>query len=179
MATREELLAQKKEIEAKLFALEEEEKRLEAEKVAAAGGLTEENVLELRRAITIVGSAVASSDVIFADVSLEDADPEITEGGYRGNQQYPWSIHMEVSFVNDYGMGLKYAVTIKTRHPGIRAIVMSMLTSNEYIPDLEEGEAVSHWSADWDYHYAISVKNPLSEKDYWTALKAKTNRRGR
>jgi len=135
---------------------------LEKERQALSPELTNSEIKSIRRAMSVVGKALTSEDVIFGHIQLLDEEPEETNGGYRGAHTNKYSIHMTCTFVEDHAVGLDYNVIIKTKNPHIQAIVRDMLD------DGEEGDMpANNWSADWDYYTKFSIKNTISNEDYY------------
>ena len=135
--------------------------KLDAEFLAENSGLTRNELIRLRRTLTIIGQAVSSDNVIFANIRIEDQEPEETNGGYLGNHTNKYSISMSCSFVEDCATGLSYNVNIKTTNEAVKAVIRSMITSNECLDD--ETKPRNYWNADWDFHYKITLKNPMDK----------------
>lgn len=148
-------------------ALHDELDNLKAQQLAENGGLPEDEVNSLKMALTIIGKAISSEDVVFGGLELVDEEPEKTDAGYQKDIQHRYSIHMECGFVEDCAIGLRYNVKIKTMDEAVRNIVRSMITSNEYITDEYRGEPRNRWGIDWDFHEKIILKNPYSIEQYY------------
>ena len=177
MATREEKLENLKQQEVELnkkeqqlyeerMRIDHEKQKLDAEFLAENSGLTRNELIRLRRTLTIIGQAVSSDDVIFANIHIKDQEPDETNGGYSGNHTNKYSISMSCSFVEDYAPGLSYNVTIKTTNDAVKAVVRSMISSNECLDD--ETKPRNYWNADWDFHYKITLKNPMASDEFET-----------
>ena len=134
---------------------------LEEEQRALSSELTNREIASIRKAMTVVGKAITSDDVIFGTIRLLDEEPEDTAGGYRGDHTNKYSIRMACTFVEDHAVGLQYKVIIKTKNPHIKAIVRDMLG------DGEEGALPANtWEADWDYYTKFSIKNTINDTEY-------------
>ncbi len=170
-AKQEELTKREAELAKERNRLWDELDNLKSLQLAANGGLPEEEVNSLKMALTIVGKAISSEDVVFGGLCLVDEEPEETEGGYHKKQQHKFSIHIECGFVEDCAVGLRYEVKIKTKEDAVRDIVRSMITSTEYITEEYRSEPRYRWGIDWDYHDKIILKNPYSKEEYYKKMK--------
>jgi hypothetical protein len=170
-AKQEELTKREAELAKERNRLWDELENLKSLQLAANGGLPEEEVNSLKMALTIVGKAISSEDVVFGGLWLLDEEPEETEGGYQKKQKHTFSIHIECGFVEDCAVGLRYEVKIKTKEEAVRAIVRSMITSTEYITEEYRSEPRYRWGIDWDYHDKIILKNPYSKEEYYKKIK--------
>jgi hypothetical protein len=168
---RQALEDQREKLNRELESLQEETRRLEEERLSQAGGLSEEEILDFKRALTIVAGLAAQQDVSFGGIHLhEDTEPEpdSTYKGYCGkDKEFKYSFDIKVDYCYDVSPGLVVRVDIKTKHAAIAALARSMISSSEYVPKEERESPKSHWSIDWDYHFKVTVKDPLSYDDYW------------
>jgi len=156
------LLTKERELAEERSSLLQEIADLEKTQRALSPELTTDEIKSIRRAMSIVGKAVTSEDVIFGSIQLLDEEPEETDGGYRGNHMNKYSIRMSCVFVEDHAVGLQYSVTIKTKNPHIKAIVRDMLGQGE------EGDLPANtWNADWEYYTKFSIKNTISNDIYY------------
>lgn len=147
--------------------LQDELENIKAQRLAENGGLPTEEVASLKMAVTIVGKALSDESVVFGSLELVDEEPEKTAGGYHGDKEHRFSIHMDCGFVEDCAIGLRYTVKIKTKDEAVRAIVRSMIGSTEYIEEEERDQPRNRWGIDWDYHDKIILKNPYSIEEYY------------
>jgi hypothetical protein len=170
-AKQNELAKREAELAAERNQLCDELENLRSLQLAANGGLPEEEVNSLKMALTVVGKAISSEDVVFGSLSLVDEAPEETDSGYQGKQKHKFSIHIECGFVEDCAVGLRYEVKIKTKEEAVRAIVRSMITSTEYITEEYRSEPRNRWGIDWDYHDKIILKNPYTKEEYYKKIK--------
>jgi len=179
MATREEKLEslKKQEIEVnkKQQELHEERLRIDyeieklnAEFLAENSGLSRNELIRLRRTLTIIGQAVTSDNVIFANIQIIDEEPDITSGGYLGDHTNKYSIRVSCSFIEDYAPGLSYNISIKTTNDAVKTVIRSMITSNECLDDEEEKKPRNYWNTNWDYNYKITLKNPMDSDEFNT-----------
>ncbi len=166
-AKQKELAKREAELAAERNRLWDELENLKALQLAANGGLPEQEVNSLKMALTIVGKAISSDDVIFGELRLVDEEPEETSGGYHKKEKHRFSIHMECGFVEDCAIGLEYNVKIKTKDEAVRKIVRSMIASTEYSTEEYRGVERNRWGIDWDYHDKIILKNPYSREEYY------------
>ena len=166
-AKQKELAKRESELAAERNRLWDELENLKALQLAANGGLPEQEVNSLKMALTIVGKAISSEDVIFGELRLVDEEPEETSGGYHEKEKHRFSIHMECGFVEDCAIGLEYNVKIKTKDEAVRKIVRSMISSTEYINKEYRDEPRNRWGIDWDYHDKIILKNPYTREEYY------------
>ena len=170
-AKQNELSRREAELAAERNRLWDELEDLKAQQLAANGGLPEEEVNSLKMALTIVGKAISSEDVVFGGLCLVDEEPEETEGGYHMKHKHKFSIHIECGFVEDCAVGLRYEVKIKTKEEAVRKIVRSMITSSEYITEEYRSEPRNRWGIDWDYHDKIILKNPYTKEEYYKKIR--------
>ena len=179
MATREEKLENLKKQEVELNKKEQqlyeermridyEIEKLDAEFLAENSGLSRNELIRLRRTLTIIGGVVAADNVIFANIQIVDEEPDATSGGYLGDHTNKYSIRISCSFIEDYAPGLSYNVTIKTTNDAVKAVIRSMISSNECLDDEEEKKPRNYWNTDWDFHYKITLKNPMGEDEFNT-----------
>jgi hypothetical protein len=166
-AKQKELTAREVELANERNRLWDELSDLKARQVAANGGLLDDEVNSLKMALTIVGKAISSEEVVFGELRLVDEEPEETDCGYQGKVQHKFSIHMECGFVEDCAVGLRYEVKIKTKEEAVRAIVRSMITSSEYIVEEAKSDPRNRWGIDWDFHDKIILKHPYSKEEYY------------
>jgi hypothetical protein len=169
-AKQEELTKQEAELAKERNRLWDELSDLKARQVAANGGLLDVEVNSLKMALTIVGKAISSEDVVFGQLRLVDEEPEVTDCGYQGKKKHKFSIHMKCGFVEDCAIGLRYEVEIKTKDEAVRAIVRTMISSTEYISEEYRDEPRTCWGIDWDYHDKIILKNPYSKGEYYKKI---------
>ena len=162
-----ELQKREAELAAERNRLWDELEDLKAQQLAANGGLPEQEVNSLKMALTIVGKAISSENVIFGELRLVDEEPEETSGGYHEKEKHRFSFHIECGFVEDCAIGLQYNVKIKTKDEAVRAIVRSMISSTEYITEEYRDIPRNRWGIDWDYHDKIILKNPYSIDEYY------------
>jgi hypothetical protein len=155
-----ELRIKERELAEEQISLQNEIAQLEAEQLAATPELTENETTSIRKAMSVVGKALTSKDVIFGTIRLEDEEPEETAGGYKGDHMNKYSIHMSCTFVEDHAIGLLYNVTIKTKNPYIKSIVRKMLGKGE------DGDMPTNtWTADWDYYTKFSITDTISDDE--------------
>ena len=164
LTLREEAIRTKeRELEDEHRIIREELAQLETERLATSPVLTKREIVSIRKAMTVVGKAVTSSDVVFGHIHLVDEEPEETAGGYMGDHTNKYSIRMLCKFVEDHAVGLEYTVVIKTQNPHIQAIVRNMLGKGA----MEEGDMpTNYWNADWDYYTTFSITNTISDEEY-------------
>lgn len=162
-----ELRRKESELEEQRIELAKEKEMLEAQRLAENGGLDESTMASLKMALTVVGKAISSDDVVFGGFDILHEEPDETEGGYHGNHKHPFSISIDCSFVEDCAIGLSYSVKLKTTNEAVKAVVRSMITSTEYIREEEQEEVRNSWRIDWDYHDKIILKNPYTIEEYY------------
>ncbi len=167
---KEELTERESQICRERKELEDELERIAMERTVENCGLDENDVLILKRYLTIVGTAIGSEDVIFGSVKLLDEDPEPYKNTHLTTKFY--SIEMTCSPASDsVVMGMSYTIKIKTRNEYVKNIVRSMFSSTEYISDEYESARKDTWYANWDYHAKILIKNAVSKEEYYKNLK--------
>jgi len=134
-------------------ALEAEKKRAEYALAAQYPELTAEEILELRRAITVLVEVTKGPHVAATHIYL-CTSPSADEHSPK------WSIDMTCEFVKEWdNFGLVYRVSIRTWCASVRAYVQSMLrTMTPYDDDFPQ----ESWSS--DEH--ITVVNPISADEY-------------
>lgn len=169
--------AKQLELHKKRSAIQDQEEELnrqieliKLEELEKNSGLTQDEIKDVKNTISIIGRMLSSENVIFGWLRIVNEDPDITEGGYAGEQILKYSININCKFVSDYAKGLRYEVLIKTRNKTIVEIINSMISTNlDFEDDLqldEDGEYIKPqkslktiWSIDWDYHQKFILKS--------------------
>jgi hypothetical protein len=181
MATYEEKIKSVKEklseFHKKRALLVEEESKLNTElelikleEHAKNSGLTEDEIKEIKKSIQVIGNMLSDNNVMFGTLRILNEDPDITYGGHKcDEQQLKFSIKIECNFVADFGIGLIYNVSIKTKNETIVRIINEMIsTTNSDMEDYdEEGNIIvkpevrnkTSWEIDWDYHQKFILKS--------------------
>jgi hypothetical protein len=177
MATYEEQLAtmnqQQRDIDEQIKILQDKRQELvqaaeelKKNELKSNFGLSKRDNLELRRSLTILGETLVAKNVNFAEVTLLDDEPTPTNGGYSGARTALYSFSMTCEYVNDFQMGFKYTVQIKTKSHAVRSIIRHMFRQEGPEED-EVLELRERWSVNWDYHRGIQVVDPLDEETYF------------
>lgn len=158
----EELATLHRRYTAESAAIRAELTALEMAHTAQHSGLTEAEIKSLQDTVRLLVQTCGVERVLFASLTLVNADPDETAGGYKDAIQKPYSVAIQCRYLEDYGgAGLDYKIEIKTRHDGVRRIVQSMLVPNDdYVEEDEDGELIppTSWSADWDYGTRIRLQ---------------------
>jgi len=146
-----------------------EEKKREA-LFGTVKDLSKQEFLDLRRTLTVLGTALGAKEVVSGWVRLVDEDPKPT------TKPKSYSIEMDCHMVaNTEVNGIAYTATIRTRSEEVRRIVRAMLISNDMnYYDRETGEETgprTMWEIDWDNHCNVRVAHPLSEEEYYAGLR--------
>jgi hypothetical protein len=152
----------------KLVRISEEIKEKQCE--ALFGSVTELSkiaFLDLRRTLTVLGEVLGAKEVVSGWIQLVDDTP---------NKQKPYIVLIDCYTVaNTEVNGIGYKVTIRTWSEDVRRIVRAMRISNDMsYYDRETGEETgprNMWEIDWDNHYNVRVAHPLSEEEYYAALR--------
>lgn len=172
-ARKQVVIEQKNKAYNELCQLQEEEQRLKQEKLAAEGNLTPLEILEFKRALSIVAGLVANEDVSFGGVYLKDEEPEETAGGYCGKETtLKYSFKIKTDYCYDVSPGLRVSVEVLTEDKAIAALVRAMVDSTEYVPDDEKDMTKNSWRVDWDYHDSVLLKGAVSSEEYWKQRKS-------
>jgi hypothetical protein len=177
MATYEEQLAamnqQQRDIDEQIKILQDKrQKLLEAaedlkkNELKSNFGLSKRDTLELRRSLTILGETLVAKNVNYAEVTLVDDEPEQTNCGYSSARTDLYSFSMTCEYVNDFQMGFKYTVQIKTKSPAVRSIIQHMFRQ-EGPKEEEVLELRDRWTVNWGWNRAIHVVDPLDEETYF------------
>lgn len=150
--------------------LDDELERIAVERTVENCGLSEEDMLILKRYLTIVGHAITGDDVIIGCVKLLDEEPEPYKNTHLSTKFY--SIQMSCSPASDsVVLGMAYTVEIKTTNEYVKSIVRSMISSTEYIPEECKNMRKDTWYAHWEDHSKFVLKNAISRGEYYEKVK--------
>ncbi len=133
--------------------LEAEKRRAEYALAAQYPGLTPEEMLDIRRAITVLveitkGPHVGAAHIYLGTLPLDEADTP------------KWHVDITCEFAKDWSdFRVVYRVSIRTWCASVRAYVQSMLRTMTPYDDAFPQES---WSS--DEH--ITVVNPISAAEY-------------
>lgn len=130
------------------------------ERKAVLCGLNDRELLDLRRDLTIIGTAISSRDAKCVSVEIIDEEPECKP--WESRKQNLYSIDLSCSYFMD-AMALSYSVKIKTKSEGVATIIRRMF----HLDDCEDETTRTSWEfTSYEEDTRILVKDPVSEKEY-------------
>ncbi len=128
-----------------------ERERIYSALVCKYSGLTDKELLDIRRAISTIGEIIKGENVSCAHIFLTDSPTESPK----------WSVDMTGEFeTSSYTVGFVYRIYIRTLHASVKTVVQSMIKSSPY--DDDDGPQTS-WSSDEN----IRIVNPISLEEYY------------
>ena len=136
---------------------------LEEERIKNSDKLTEDEEMDLRKELTVLGQLLTQPRVLFATLRLSEEEPDKekkTLGYMRKELNGKYSISLEVHLIQEFGgPGLSIRAEIKTTLPYVQSVVRSMISEegSEYPPCA----STTFWSTNWDYGNRIVLTNPV------------------
>ena len=137
---------------------------LEEERIRTSDKLTEDEEMDLRKELTVLGQLLTQPRVLFATLRLSEEEPDKetkTLGYMRKELNGKYSVSLEVHLIQEFGgPGLSIRAEIKTLLPYVQSVVRSMFdeTGCEFPPCA----TTTFWSTNWDYGNRIVLKNPVA-----------------
>ena len=137
---------------------------LEEERIRTSDKLTEDEEMDLRKELTVLGQLLTQPRVLFATLRLSEEEPDKekkTVGYMRKELNGKYSVSLEVHLIQEFGgPGLSIRAEIKTLLPYVQSVVRSMFdeTGCEFPPCA----TTTFWSTNWDYGNRIALKNPVA-----------------
>lgn len=135
----------------------------------ARDGLSKEEEMEFRYALTIVGEMLENKNVLFGGLEIVHDEPDSKyDSGYfgdRGPRKY--SIDIQSNFVLCVSPGLRIHVKIKTKTPAIRRIVRDMVESTGYEHPEDKMTERTYWGIDWDFYDHIKIIKKVTLEEYY------------